>query len=200
MQTDQVQVVPNRNATTTLLTRNSWQIEIVIPSNKLWEELVEREADGATEEHEECEEMELAAHGVAWGGVPARVAAEVKETSDDVDEAEESRKARVLEAAHEEHGEEDGQELEAVLVASLNTIELLCVLVFALEGVHRRVGHIELLTSHPDLKLYTQIINMTSFRNSRTAGAVQAFHGAIQRQKKVWMNSFVTDFMFACGN
>ena len=65
MQTDQVQVVPNLNATTTLLTRNSWQIEIVIPSNKLWEELVEREADGATEEHEECEEMELAAHAIA---------------------------------------------------------------------------------------------------------------------------------------
>lgn len=115
---------------------------------------MEREADGATEEHEECEEMELAARAVAWGGVPARVAAEVKETSDDVHEAEERREARVLEAAHEEHGEEDGQELEAVLVASLNTIEYLCVLVFALEGVHRRVGHIELLASHSDLKLH----------------------------------------------
>jgi hypothetical protein len=36
----------------------------------------------------------------------------------------------------------------------LNTIEYLCVLVFALEGVHRRVGHIELLASHSDLKLH----------------------------------------------
>lgn len=136
--------------------------DIVIPSNVLWEELVKREPDGATEEHEECKEMELAAWAVTGGGVPGRVAAEVEESSNDVHEAEESREARVLEAAHEEHGEEDGQKLEAVLVASLNTIERLCVLVFALEGVHRRVGHIVLLASHSDLKLHPKKLNTKS--------------------------------------
>lgn len=163
---------------------------------------MEREADGATEKHEECEEMELAARAVAGGRVSARVAAEVKETGDDVDEAEESRESRVLEAANEEHGEEDGQKLEAVLVASLYTVERLCVLVLALEGVHRRVGHVELLASHSDLKFYTReiytwknqyevVANLSHGAEGR--GTVEAYPGLTRYQEKVRVNSFVME-------
>lgn len=136
-----------------------WQwVSIPIPSNILWEELVEREPDGATKQHEKCEEMELAAWAKPWGGVSGRVAAEVKKARDSVHKPEESRKPRILQAAHEQHGEENGQKLDTVLVASLYAIECLCVLVLTLEGVHRWVRHIILLTRHPHLQLHSKRI------------------------------------------